>query len=95
MIVINQSAFIKLSEDSATPKKVKECVVKFNTPTKGKLTAWLTLYDVDGNEVCNGLITEYEQLYFVESKVDILETLHNEFKSNLEKLNQSLTFTID
>jgi hypothetical protein len=95
MIVINNSAFIILGDDSATPKRVKECVVKYSTPNKGKLNAWLTLNDVDGNEVCNGLITEYEQSYFVGGKIDILATLHNEFKSTLETLNQSLTFTIE
>jgi hypothetical protein len=94
MIAINNLAFIQLSEDSATPKKVKDCLVKFSTPQKGKLTAWLTFNDVNGNEICNGLVNEYEQSYFIDDKIDILSTLHNEFISELKALNPTLTFTI-
>jgi len=59
MIVINNLAFIILGDDSATPKKVKQGVIKFQTPTKGKVSSWVTFEDENGNEVANGLHREH------------------------------------
>ncbi len=93
MIVINNSAFITLGVDSATPKKVKQGVIKFQTPSKGKLLSWVTFEDENGNEVTNGLNREHLQDGFIGK--DILATLHTDYKSELEVLNPSLTFTIE
>ena len=83
-----------LGEDQMTGKKVKQGVVKYSTPSIGKVTGWVTFEDETGSEVTNGLVTEYEQWYFVGEKVDILLTLHADFKTVLETLNPELTFTI-
>lgn len=93
MIIINNSAFIILGNDSATPKKVKQGVVKFQTPTKGKVTSWVIFEDENGNEVINGLHKEHLQDDFIGK--DILATLHLSYKSELEVLNPSLTITIE
>lgn len=95
MIIIDKSAFVLLGEDQMTGKKVKQGVVKFSTPSIGKISGWVTFEDIDGNEVTNGLITEYNQDYFVGEKVDILATLSEEFLVTLSTLNPDLTFTIE
>lgn len=95
MIIISEKSFVTLSEDLQTPKKVKQGVVKFTTPALGKISGWLTLEDESGAEVANCLVTEYEHSYFVGEKLDILLTLHADFKAALEALNPSLTFTIE
>lgn len=94
MIIISEKSFVLLGEDQMTGKKVKQGVVKYSTPSIGKVTGWVTFEDETGSEVTNGLITEYEQSYFVGEKVDILLTLHADFKAVLETLNPELTFTI-
>ncbi len=93
MIVINNLAFIILGNDSATPNKVKQGVIKFQTPTKGKVSSWVTFEDENGNEVANGLHKEHLQDDFIGK--DILATLHSNYKSELEVLNPSLTITIE
>lgn len=93
MIIINNSAFIILGNDSATPKKVKQGVAKFQTPSKGKVLSWVTFEDKNGNEVANGLHKEHLQDDFIGK--DILATLHINYKLELETLNPSLTFTIE
>lgn len=95
MIVINEKAFVLLGEDQMTGKKVKQGVVKYSTPSIGKVTGWVTFEDETGSEVTNGLVTEYNQDYFTGEKLDILLTLHTDFKSVLETLNPDLTFTIE
>jgi hypothetical protein len=95
MIIISEQSFVILGEDLQTPKKVKQGVVKFTTPLIGKVSGWVTFEDELGAEITNGLVTEYDQSYFTGEKVDILLTLHTEFKAALETLNPSLTFTIE
>jgi hypothetical protein len=94
MITVNQPSFLVLGENEQTPKKVKQGVIKFQTPIKGKITSWITFEDETGNEVTNVFITEYNNDYFVGEKLDILLTLHTNFKTILEELNPNLTFTI-
>jgi hypothetical protein len=94
MIVINTESFIVLGEDSMTPKKAIKGIVKFQTPTKGEVMGWVTLLDSTDSEVANALITNYSQDYFVGEKVNILETLTNEFVAILENLNPSITFEV-
>jgi len=95
MIIISEQSFVTLSEDLQTPKKVKQGVVKFTTPSIGKVTGWVTFEDASGAEVTNGLVTEYEQSYFTGEKVDILTTLSEEFLIVLSGLNPTLTITVE
>jgi hypothetical protein len=95
MIIISEQSFVILGEDLQTPKKVKQGVVKFTTPSIGKVTGWVTFEDALGTEIINGLITEYEQSYFTGEKVDILLTLSEEFLITLSTLNPSLTITVE
>lgn len=95
MIIISQKSFVVLGEDSMTPKKVSKGIVKFTTPAMGKVSGWVTFTDETNEEICNGLITEYEQSYFTGEKVDMLNTLSEEFKAILASLNPTLTFTIE
>lgn len=93
MLVINTLSFVTLSESEQTPKKVKQGVVKFQTPSKGKVTSWVTFEDENGNEVVNALHKDYLQDDFTGK--DILATLHTSYKDELEVLNSSLTITIE
>lgn len=93
MIIFNNLSFIALGANEQTHKKAKQCVVKFQTPTKGKVTSWVTFEDENGNEVINGLYKEYLQADFAGK--DILATLHISYKSELEVLNPSLIITIE
>lgn len=93
MLVINITSFVALSESEQTPKKIKQGVVKFQTPKKGVITSWITFEDENGNEVVNGLHKDYLQDDF--SGKDILATLHTSYKSELEILNPSLTIIIE
>lgn len=95
MIIISEKSFVTLSEDLQTPKKVTKGIVKFTTPAMGKVSGWVTFTDETDMEICNGLVTEYEQSYFTGEKVDILTTLSDEFLLILSGLNPSLTFTIE
>ena len=95
MIIISEQSFVILSEDLQTPKKVKQGVVKYSTPSIGKVTGWVTFEDASGAEVVNGLVTEYEQSYFTGEKVDILTTLSEEFLVTLSTLNPTLTITVE
>ena len=95
MIIISEQSFVILGEDLQTPKKVKQGVVKFTTPSIGKVTGWVTFEDESGTEVINGLVTEYEQSYFTGEKVDILVTLSEEFLVILSSLNPTLTITVE
>jgi hypothetical protein len=95
MIIISPKSFVALSEDSMTPKKVTKGIVKFTTPTMGKVSGWVTFTDETDMEICNGLITEYEQSYFTGEKIDILATLSEEFLVILSGLNPSLTITVE
>ena len=95
MIIISEQSFVILGEDLQTPKKVKQGVVKFTTPSIGKVTGWVTFEDESGAEVTNGLITEYEQSYFTGEKVDILTTLSEDFLILLSTLNPNLTITVE
>lgn len=95
MIIISSKSFVALSEDSMTPKKVTKGIVKFTTPTMGKVSGWVTFTDETDMEICNGLITEYEQSYFTGEKIDILATLSEEFLVILSGLNPSLTITVE
>jgi hypothetical protein len=95
MIIISPKSFVALSEDSMTPKKVTKGIVKFITPAMGKVSGWVTFTDETDMEICNGLITEYEQSYFTGEKVDILTTLSEEFLVILSGLNPSLTITVE
>lgn len=93
MLVINTLSFVALSESEQTPKKVKQGVVKFHTPIKGVIASWVTFEDENGNEVINALSKSYAHDFF--NGKDILATLQFEYKSELEKLNPSLTITIE
>lgn len=93
MITFNQISFIALGANEQTPKKVKQGVVKYQTPSKGKVTSWITFEDESGNEVINGLHKEHLQDDFIGK--DILSTLHISYKAELEVLNPSLTITIE
>jgi len=95
MIIISPKSFVVLSEDNMTPKKVTKGIVKFTTPAMGKVLGWVTFTDETDMEICNGLITEYEQSYFTGEKVDILTTLSEEFLVILSGLNPSLTITVE
>ena len=95
MIIISTKSFVVLAEDSMTPKKVSKGIVKFTTPAKGKVSGWVTFTDETNEEICNGLITEYEQSYFTGEKVDILTTLSEDFLVILSELNPTLTITIE
>ena len=92
MIVLENPTFVLLGEEQMTSKKVKQGVVKFQTPSKSKLTSWVTFEDENGNEITNGLHREHLQDDFIGK--DILATLHSDYKSELEVLNPSLTITI-
>lgn len=93
MLILNMLSFVSLSESEQTHKKVKQGVVKYQTPSKGKVTSWITFEDENGNEVVNGLHKEHLQNDFLGK--DILATLHANYKSELEVLNPSLTITIE
>lgn len=93
MIVINILTYLALGANEQTPKKVKQGVVKYQTPSKGKLNSWITFEDENGNEVTNGLHKEHLQDDFTGK--DILAKLHSDYKSELEVLNPSLTITIE
>lgn len=93
MILLQTPSFVVLGTDEQTPKKVKQGIVKYQTPTKGKVTSWITFEDENGNEVANGLHKEHLQDDFLSK--DILATLHANYKSELEVLNPSLTITIE
>ena len=95
MIIISQKSFVVLGEDSISPNKVSKGIVKFTTPAQGKVSAWITFTDETEEEICNGLITKYEQSYFTGEKVNILTTLSNEFLLILKDLNPSLTITVE
>jgi hypothetical protein len=95
MIIISEKSFVLLGEDQMTGKKVKQGIVKFTTPSIGKVTGWVTFEDESGVEVTNGLVTEYEQSYFTGEKVDILTTLSEEFLIVLSGLNPTLTITVE
>ena len=99
MIVPNTPEFILLGENQMSPRKVERFVVLFNTPDKGKVTAWVRGQENVGteenpyyNEVCNGLNTEYPQSYF--DGKDMLSVLSSEFQTKLAELNPKITFTI-
>ena len=93
MIVFNINSFLALDTNEQTTRKVKQGVVKFQTPSKGKISSWVTFEDENGNEVTNGLHREYLQDDFIGK--DILATLHTDYKSELETLNPSLIITIE
>jgi len=95
MIIIDTKSFVVLSENNMTPKKVTKGIVKFTTPAMGKVSGWITFTDETDMEICNGLITEYEQSYFTGGKGDILTTLSEEFLVILSGLNPSLTITVE
>lgn len=93
MIILQTPSFVALGADEQTQKKVKQGVVKYQTPNKGKVTSWITFEDENGNEITNGLHKEHLQNDFLGK--DILATLHANYKSELEVLNPSLTITIE
>lgn len=93
MITLQIPSFVALGADEQTHKKVKQGVIKFQTPEKGKLLSWATFEDENGNEVTNGLHKEHLQDDFIGK--DILATLHSDYKDELEVLNPSLTITIE
>lgn len=93
MILLETPSYLLLDSETQTPKKVKQGIVKFQTPTKGKVTSWVTFEDENGNEVVNGLQQEHLQDDFIGK--DILATLHTDYKLELEVLNPSLTITIE
>lgn len=93
MITLQTPSYLLLDSETQTPKKVKQGIVKFQTPTKGKVTSWVTFEDENGNEVINGLHKEHLQDDFIGK--DILSTLHLSYKSELEVLNPSLIITIE
>jgi len=93
MITLQTPSFVALGADEQTPKKVKQGVIKFQTPSKGKILSWVTFEDENGNEVVNGLHKEHLQDDFIGQ--DILSKLHSDYKSELEISNPSLTITIE
>ena len=100
MITLTENSFVVLSSETQTPTKAKRAIVMYHTPSKGKLTAWLSFEksivedEVERfEEVCNGLQKEHLQDDFIGK--DILTTLHTLYKSELEVLNPLLTITIE
>ena len=103
MITFDKTHLV-ISENEITSRKIDTVIVTFASTVKGLLTSTIDGYEtsiLEGDEegetrltlIQKNLVYKDSLLSDFEGK-DILEELHKHYKTELEKLNPSLIFTI-
>lgn len=102
MITFNKTHLV-ISENEITSRKIDTVIVTFASTSKGRLTSTIDGYEtsnLEGEEGGTILTLIQKNLLFKDDLLinydgkNILEELHNYYKTELEKQNPSLTFTI-